>query len=393
MQGLFGSMTIRRWWTLALAWLLMFPALASAERVALVVGNSAYDGAARLVNPGHDASDIAQALETAGFDVRLVLDADRHVFHNAISSFRQVADHAELAVFFFAGHGLQAGDHNYFVPTGTALEATLPVSDLIALEQVLDAMSGADNRVVILDACRNNPFSAPTQSVPSASTAGRDAGMRTRGLAGVDVNRGMGHRPTLLAFATAPGSVAEDGPDGNSPFSSALKRYIGVPGIDVREVFTSVREKVLKDTNGRQVPWDNSSLTGAVYFVDPSTGILDISVRRPEAAQIFVNGQLKGEGAAVVRGVPAGQVSLRIQAPGYLTHESSVQVRAGAREEISLSLRREVAAAGNVLQQLNQNRPWCCDGAGNKVCLMPSGGRTDIPCRCPGRDFVGQICK
>jgi hypothetical protein len=364
---------------------------AASRRVALVIGNGDYSGAARLYNPPSDARDIGRALESAGFSVQHVLNADRQTLSDSLAAFGGLAARSELAVVFFAGHGLQVGDQNYLIPVGGRLDAELTVEDMVSLDEVLGAMQGAVSRVVILDACRNNPFvsRAPGQSRTDAPVA---LGVRARGLAGINFSQRTGHGPTLVAFATAPGSVAEDGIGSNSPFTAALKQHIATPGIDVREVFARVRKKVVEDTQGRQVPWDNSSLMGMVYFVDPTTGVLLVTIRRPESAQVWLDDQLRGEGSTEIRGIPRGKSILRVQAPGYLTYEQAVSIQAGMREEVTVSLRRD-GAAGNVLQQLNRNRQWCCDQAGSKVCLMPSGGRTDVPCVCPGRDFVGQVCR
>lgn len=364
---------------------------ATGGRVALVIGNSNYFGAAQLANPENDAEDVASQLRDAGFVVREHTNLDRDRFHEALENFRHQASSAEIAVLFYAGHGLQDRNENYLVPTDAIIGTEIHEDSLISLSTVLGATEHAASRIIILDACRNSPFTL--RGVGDSPPVGSTINSSSRGLAPVNVSGSSNQSPTLLAFATAPGSVAEDGDSYNSPFTSALKKYIATPGIEVRELFARVRADVIAATNGRQIPWDNSSLPpGGVYLLDPTTGEMDLEIRRPSNASVYVAGKLHGQGSTILRGLPAGNIELRISAPGYVTHEAQIPVRAGIRENVRISLRKVNQGNQNVLQQLNANRSWCCDSQGRKICLMPSGGPQDVPCQCPGREMVGSVC-
>ncbi len=238
--------------------------LAYAEtRLALVVGNSAYQHTSRLANPANDARLMSQVLRQAGFSVRLVLDAKRDDMKREMLAFSRTLRQPEtVGLFFYAGHGLQLNGLNYLVP----VDADLASEDEVALQTValseflqsLNALGGRDGRLnlVILDACRNNPFARGWRSVG-------------RGLAQVDSPAG-----TLIAFATSPDEVAYDGRDGNSPYTKGLAQSILTPGLPVEQTFKAARKLVQSATAGErkpQVPWESTSLTGDFYFIPPGT--------------------------------------------------------------------------------------------------------------------------
>ncbi len=222
------------------------------QRVALVIGNAAYRSGA-LDNPIHDARLIASSLERAGFSVALRENLDRRSLIDALREFGGRLNDNTIAVLYYAGHGLQLRDHNYLIP----VDADIHSEDEIAvagldLSFILNRMSHARSRIniVILDACRNNPFAGKTVSAPS-------------GLAPMDAPVG-----TLLAFATAPGKLAADSEGGvNSPYASYLAKFMLTPGLPVEQVFKRVREGVVRDTKEQQVPWESSSLQGEFAFV------------------------------------------------------------------------------------------------------------------------------
>ena len=242
------------------------PEAAAARRVALVVGNGAYEQAGPLRNPVNDANDMAAALRGLGFEVILGLDLDRDGFYDKLATFADASHGAEAALFFYAGHGIQADGANYVAPVDVALTNTLALKrGAIELGTVLQQMRGETN-LVFLDACRDNPM----------ATAGtRGVG---RGLARVkDVRRGA-----LIAFATRPGGVAADGDGRNSPFTAALLEHIGRPGESVTDMLTSVTATVLERTAERQEPWVNLSLTRKFYFA-PGEAPLAGTVAAPGA--------------------------------------------------------------------------------------------------------------
>jgi hypothetical protein len=221
------------------------------RRVALVIGNAAYREG-RLANPVNDAKAMAKALRAVGFTVAEKHDLDQRQMKIAIVAFGRQLRRGGVGLFYFAGHGLQVEGHNYLVPLGADLRSEAHVDvEAVALKRVLAEIDGAGNRlnVVILDACRNNPFARSFRS-PS------------RGLAFVDAPQG-----TLIAYATAPGSTAADGKGGQGTYTAALVKHLATPGLPVESVFKSVRRDVQRATGGTQVPWESSSLTGELYFL------------------------------------------------------------------------------------------------------------------------------
>lgn len=233
---------------------------AAEKRVALVVGNSAYVHATPLTNPANDASDMAEALKRVGFEVILGLDVDRRTFDGKLRDFARALDGADVALLFYAGHGLQIAGQNYLVPIDAALAGERDLDfeavnvDFIVKQMEIDRASKTN--IVFLDACRDNPLARNL----ARSMGTRSAGIG-RGLA--QVQTGVG---TFIAYSTQPGNVALDGAGRNSPFAAALTRRISEPGRNLTSVMIDVRKDVLTATAGKQVPWDHSALTGEFYF-------------------------------------------------------------------------------------------------------------------------------
>ncbi len=233
---------------------------AAAKRVALVVGNAAYQQAGTLTNPVNDAADMAKALTAAGFDVVLGLDLDRRAFDGKLREFARSVDGADTAVLFYAGHGLQVAGHNYLVPVDAGLASERDLDfEAVSLDFVLRQMEvGREGKtsIVFLDACRNNPLGRNL-----ARSMGTRSAAVGQGLA--EVQTGVG---TFIAYSTQPGNVALDGSGRNSPFTQALAAHVGEQGKNLTSVMIEVRNDVLKVTDGRQVPWDHSALTSEFYF-------------------------------------------------------------------------------------------------------------------------------
>jgi uncharacterized caspase-like protein len=225
------------------------------KRVALVIGNSAYRNAASLANPTHDAAAMADFFKSAHFDdVRVRLDLGIVDLRRAISDFADIASDADVAVVYYAGHGLEIDGTNYLIPIDATLARDFDVDDeAVTLDRVLRAMEPARRlRLVILDACRDNPFAATMKR----SVASRSIG---RGLARVE----PAISDTLVAFSAKAGSTALDESGGrNSPFTAALLKHLTVPGLDIRLAFGRVRDEVLKSTGRRQEPFLYGSLGG-----------------------------------------------------------------------------------------------------------------------------------
>ncbi len=256
------SLCLRVIWLLpALAMAVAFSGIAHAqERVALVVGNSKYVNANPVPNAVNDARVMARVLREIGFAVADGFDLDRDGMERRIREFLRKSEGARVALFFYAGHGLQVDGRNYLIPVNTKLESASDLGfETVGLDNVLENLDGASRtNIIILDACRNNPFARAYASRLGATRAVTVLS----GLAGYS-NLGTG---TLIAFSTAPGSVALDGNGANSPFTAALARHVRTPGLEVRQMLTRVRAEVAAETHGKQIPWDNSSLLGEVYL-------------------------------------------------------------------------------------------------------------------------------
>ena len=261
---------------------LAMPALAD-KRVALVIGNSAYVQSSALPNPVNDASDMSAALRKVGFEVTLGLDVDKRGFDAKVREFARTLEGADVALFFYAGHGLQVGGRNYLVPVDARLQGERDLDfDTVGVDFILRQMElGREGKtnVVFLDACRDNPLSrnlARSMGTRSASVG--------QGLA--QVQTGVG---TFIAYSTQPGNVAVDGQGRNSPFTAALTKGVSEAGRNLTSVMIDVRKDVLSATGGKQVPWDHSALTGDFYFTLVSApGTLpkaDVRRNEPEAVE------------------------------------------------------------------------------------------------------------
>ena len=245
-------------------------AVARAEtRVALVIGNSDY-ATVPLRNARHDGELMSRTLADSGFDVISVLDGKAEAMRAAVTEFaRRLKAPESVGLFYYAGHGVQADDENYLIPLSTDIADMSEVAvNALALSDVMKAMVAAETRlnIVILDACRDNPF------------AGSGRSLARGGLAPVVAPSG-----TIIGYATAPGQIARDGAGANSPYTAALAANIAIPGFTIEEVFRSSRRAVLAATEGRQTPWEHSSLVGAFYFkpkpTEPETSAVRIEIR------------------------------------------------------------------------------------------------------------------
>jgi tetratricopeptide (TPR) repeat protein len=231
---------------------------APGRRVALVIGQSDYRYAPKLDNPTNDAADISTLLRKLNFEVVESKNLDRRGFDDAIREFGRKLDRADIALFFYAGHGLQVGGKNYLVPVDAKLERLGDLAlDAVELNTVMAQME-AEKRVnlVFLDACRDNPL---------ARSLARSLGTRSvaigQGLASI-----QGAVGTLIAYSTQPDNVALDGEGRNSPFTMALLRHLATPGMEIGAVMRRVRADVIAATRDKQIPWDSSSLVGDVLL-------------------------------------------------------------------------------------------------------------------------------
>ena len=240
---------------------------AAEKRIALVVGNSAYQNITRLENPRSDATLMADTLSSLGFTLvgeRAQIDLDKTSLDNAVQNFGRQIQGADVALFYYAGHGVQVSGSNYLVPVSANPTREADVDfQMVDVNLVLRQMQGSGTRlnIVILDACRNNPFGA--------------RGLRSSegGLAQMRAPEG-----TLISYATQPGSVALDGSDGHSPYTKALVATVKQAGLDIFQTFNQVGLAVKRQTGGAQQPWVSSSpIDGSFYFVAPAASQIAVA--------------------------------------------------------------------------------------------------------------------
>lgn len=262
------------------AWLLLGPGAALAattgtldaegERVALVIGNADY-GFAPLRNPVNDARAMAQSLERLGFEVIRLENAGLPDMLESIRAFALKARKSDVRLFYYAGHGVQVDGRNYLIPIGSEItgddEIARKSADMTALVDQLGRLQAGMN-IVILDACRNNPFKDSALKTADGRVI-RFRGSAQSGLAPMDAPQG-----TLVAFSTAPGAVAMDGQNQrNSLYTKHLIANIGTPGLPVEQLFKRVRIAVAQETQRLQIPWESSSLMGDFCFMPVTVGI------------------------------------------------------------------------------------------------------------------------
>ena len=227
------------------------------DRVAFIVGNSNYQNVSILQNPTNDSVDISYALKRCKFEIISLQNADYKTMRKGIEDFSHQMKKNGVALFYYAGHAVQVKGHNYLIPVDAEIKREYQLdTQCIKVNEILGAMEYAQNRmnIIILDACRDNPFRSLSRSAKG-------------GLARIDAGKG-----TLIVYATAPGKTASDGKDRNGIFTGALIRHVYEP-LEIAKLLRKVRQDVIDMSNGYQVPWESSSLTGEFYFVFPDRKI------------------------------------------------------------------------------------------------------------------------
>ena len=238
---------------------LAMPAVVLADgRVALVVGNSTYAHIGRLPNPDNDAADMSAALRRLGFEVTTELDADRVELTEALRAFTRQSAGADVSLVFYAGHGIEMDGVNYLVPVDARLERDVDVRfETVTVDDLLVSTTGASLRLVILDACRNNPLARSMQRTAATRTVS--------GGSFADLNEDLLGDETLVAYAAAAGTTAADGRGRNSPYTAALLSHLETP-LEIGLLFRRVRAQVLASTNGAQRPHEYHSLVDEHYL-------------------------------------------------------------------------------------------------------------------------------
>ncbi len=262
----------------------------SQKRVALVIGNAAYQGAPPLRNPVNDAKAMSTALNGLGFEVIEVTDATQKEMNRAITSFGSKLNGETAALFFYAGHGLQVKGRNYIVPVDAQIESEAAIAtESVSVDGVLDQLNSSPISIVILDACRNNPFERSFRKIGGG------------GLAQMDAPKG-----SFIAYATAPGKTAADGDGKNGLFTQELLKQLNTPGVELGMMMRRVRASVSAKSGDAQMPWDSSSMTGEFYF-KPGDGtqvasLVPVAVPTQQLAHIKTRDEIEQEGWESVQG-------------------------------------------------------------------------------------------
>lgn len=276
-----------RIFAIAFAWLFLVPSSVGqattsgdGKKVALVIGNSLYAHAVKLPNPARDAGLMAKTLREAGFAVIEGEDLSKTGMNDAIDRFTEAAYEADVALVYYAGHGLQVDSRNYLIPVDAQLEKAAHLqSRTISVDYLLSKLP-ADPAVsiLILDACRDNPLA---RTLAAAFPKSRSSAIGS-GLAAVQANaQSLGSGGLLIAYATDPGAVAYDGGDSHSPYTIALARHLTAPGLEIQSALTRVRADVSEATRGAQRPWHNASLAREV-FLGGEPPAIEVPTQPPE---------------------------------------------------------------------------------------------------------------
>jgi hypothetical protein len=246
------------------------------NRMAIVIGNNDYQHFRKLQNPANDAEDMARALTSCHFEVSKFVNADIHQMQNLVDTI-QAKNELDAALFFYAGHAIQVNGQNFLIPVDAEISSNKDATEtLINVSSILSAMNRLSSKtnIIILDACRDNPFNSSEVShtalsqVTSSSTNQIGTNNDLRGIATVGLVKMKAPDKTLLVYATSPGASAADGIHRNGLYTSQLLDYILTPGLPVETLLKKVRVGVIKDSDGKQVPWESSSLTDDFFFVD-----------------------------------------------------------------------------------------------------------------------------
>ena len=321
------------------------PSETSERRTALVIGNSNYTSSP-LKNPVNDARDMAKTLEELGFTVIHKENAGLRDMEKAVSDFEKQLRQGGAGLFYYAGHGIQVKGSNYLIPTDAEIETESDVRyKAMDAGQVLGKMEDAGNglNIVILDACRNNPF-------------GRSFRSAQQGLAQMDAPAG-----SVVIFATGPNSVAADGAGRNGTFTKHLLTHIKTPGLKLEDVAKSVRRGVAQDTGNKQIPWEHSSLMGDFYFASSGAAVYEQPVKPATSASptkttlsvkcnvngawVFTGDKSLGQTPINNLDISAGEHLMIVVKEGYETYQKKIRVESGDAVSLQVELSRKEQAA------------------------------------------------
>lgn len=299
-------------------------------RAALVIGNADYKNGA-LRNPVNDARVVASSLEKVGFKVLLREDLNREGMHLAITEFGKLLKPGAVGLFYYAGHGMQIKGRNFLIPVDADIQSEDDVEFRgMDANMVLSRMDAAHDRVnlLVLDACRNNPF-------------GRNTRSGALGLAQMDAPKG-----TLIAFSTAPGSLAKDGSGANSIYTRHLVENLVLPAMPVEQMFKEVRIAVTRETQDKQIPWESSSLMGDFYFVQPAQSAPAIVPATPNVAATRNSLGASAISTTAVKSQPSAQNQRDYNREGY-----EIELRAKSLTADEVPAMQAAAERGDVIAQ------------------------------------------
>ncbi|WP_181176139.1 caspase family protein [Mesorhizobium sp. B2-3-4] len=311
-------------------WCVLFALPSSAAgKVALVIGNSNYEHVAQLPNPKNDADDVAAALDHIGFSVTKETDVTFDGLRRALSAFARDAAQADMAIVFFAGHGIEVDKHNFLLPTDANLESDLDVNfQTVPLDMVVDAVSRAHGlRMVFLDACRNNPFANRMRMSDATRSIGR-------GLSPIEPKGS-----TIVFYSARDGTVASDGSGRNSPYSQALLKYLPQADLDVDKMLRKVREDVMEATNGIQEPTSYGLLPSKDIFLFQSRSAVSLvenakaDAPSPTVPPVPPADQAATEWAAIENTNSPAMLLIFIQAHGDTVYAKYAQARLAELQE------------------------------------------------------------
>lgn len=339
----------------------------AANRTALVIGNAEYPKIrASLPNPVNDARDIAETLRSLGFKVLIRTNASKREMDDAIDQFAtELQDRQGVGLFYYAGHGAQVKRQNYLIPTDARVKRALDADiEAVNARLVLNAMETAGNsfNIMILDACRNNPYPGTKRSVSQG------------GLAVMNAPSG-----TIIAYSTAPGKVAYDGDGENGLYTEELLRHMKHPGLKLEDVFKRVRRSVrersielAEDKEQLQVPWEHSSIFGDFYFVPQSISAQSLNsiqsdvgglqvYSKPSGATVFVDGKKWGKTPLVVNNLPIGKVRIRSAKEGFMPYEQVAMIQSDTIGDLHLTL-ETIPLASITIESEPQGAKWYLSG-------------------------------
>lgn len=344
------------------------------RRVALVIGNAAYPGVAALKNPANDANDIAVKLRRLNFNVTLKTNVGLREMLRTLTSFGDSVQSGSEVLVFYAGHGMQVRGRNYLIPVDAEIRTENAVSsEAVDVDQLLDKLSAARLSMVILDACRNNPFERRF----------RGSG---QGLASINAPTG-----SLIAYATAPGKVASDGDGKNGLYTQELLAAMDVPGIRIEDVFKRVRLNVIRKSGEAQTPWESSSLTGDFFFREDGKGTINASSLHvqtdAEVEQEFWDSVKNSDRQVDIQNYVSRYPQGRFAALAFAKIESLG--RSPLRIEATKPLKVIQLTVGEQLDGISIYPMQICDYARPVSSILDESIRRLAPSKAPGIDFVG----